>query len=274
MERSEPAGRCHFVPSVLHTPDVERRRFLLGAAPAVLTTVALGAAVAQPTPSADASEPLWTKARRGVGLGTQRVLWSVPAPYVCLTFDDGPDPEITPRTLDVLARYDVPALFMLIGAFAEASPELVDRIVDEGHLLGNHTWTHRALPTLAPEVVRDELARTQDVLLRHVDSVDWFRPPRGELSGVAVQAAAELGCDVLLWGTEELEPLVPGTLAVWHDGLGRRGFLPPGDASREERRRARKAQIDALPEHIEAALDAGAVFTSVTDATATAAPVS
>ena len=252
---------------------MERRRFLLGAAPAVLATKAVGAFVAQPAEHADASEPLWTKARRGVGLGTQRVLWSVPEPFVCLTFDDGPDPEITPRALDVLAAYDVPALFMLIGAFADANPDLVARIVDEGHLIGNHTWSHPSLLTLGPDEVRRELHDTHDVLSRHA-RIDWFRPPRGELSGVALQAAAELGYDVLLWGTEEREPLVPGTLAVWHDGPGRRGFQPPGTPSLEERRTSRRSDIDALPRSIEDALAAGATFTSVTDATATATPVS
>ena len=253
---------------------MERRRFL-ATAPAVLASVGLGAVAARPAPAAGATEePLWTKARRGVGLGTQRVLWSVPPPFVCVTFDDGPDPEITPRTLDVLRAYDVPALFMLIGAFAEANPDLVDRMLDEGHLIGNHTWSHPSLLTLPPDEVRRELHDTHEVLARHTDAIDWFRPPRGELSGVALQAAAELGYDVLLWGTEELEPLVPGTLAVWHDGPGRRGFLPPGTPRLEERRTARRRQIDALPGHIEAALDAGVRFVSVTDATQTAAPLS
>jgi len=240
----------------------------------VLASVGVGALAARPTPSAGAAEPLWTKARRGVGLGTQRVLWSVPEPLVCLTFDDGPDAEITPRALDVLARYDVPALFMLIGAFAEAHPDVVDRILEEGHEVGNHTWSHPSLLTLPPEEVRRELQDTHEVLAHHTDDVVWFRPPRGELSGVALQAAAELGYDVLLWGTEELEPLVPGTLAVWHDGPGRRGFQPPGTPHLEQRRTERRAQIDQLPRAIEAALDAGAVFSSVTDATATAPALS
>jgi peptidoglycan/xylan/chitin deacetylase (PgdA/CDA1 family) len=250
---------------------VERRRFLTSA-PAVLASVGLGAVAARPATAADAADaPLWTKARRGVGLGTQRILWSVPAPYVCLTFDDGPDPEITPMTLEILRRYDVPALFMLVGAFVVQHPAVVEAILADGHLLGNHTWTHDSLLALPPEEVRAQLHDTHDALLRHVDRVDWFRPPRGELSGVALQAAAELGYDVLLWGTEELEPLVPGTLAVWHDGLGHRGVvLPPGNARREERRRRRIGEIEELPAAIEAALERGVRFVSVTDATATA----
>ena len=242
----------------------------------MLASVGLGAVAARPATAAGAAEaPLWTKARRGVGLGTQQILWSVPAPQVCLTFDDGPDPEITPMALEILRRYDVPALFMLVGTFVVRHPDVVEAILAGGHLVGNHTWTHDSLLGLPPDEVRAQLHDTHDALLRHVDRVDWFRPPRGELSGVAIQAAAELGYDVLLWGTEELEPLLPGTLAVWHDGLGKRGVvLPAGHPRREARRQGRIAEIEQLPAFIEAALDAGAVFTSVTDATATATVVS
>ena len=267
-------GRSHFVPFLFHTRRVERRRFL-ATAPAVLASVGLGAVAARPVPPAGADAPLWTKARRGVGLGTQRVVWSVPEPYVCLTFDDGPDPEITPKALAILRRYDVPALFMLVGAFVVQHPDVVEAILADGHLVGNHTWTHDSLLLLPPDEVRRQLHDTHDALARHTDRIDWFRPPRGELSGVALQAAAELGYDVLLWGTEELEALVPGTLAVWHDGLGHRGVvLPPGHPRREERRLGRLREIAQLPAAIEAALDAGAVFTSVTNGTETAAPLS
>lgn len=241
----------------------------------MLASVGLGAIAAQPPSPAGAEAPLWTKARRGVGLGTQRVVWSVPAPSVCLTFDDGPDPEITPKALEILRRYDVPALFMLVGAFVERHPAVVDAILAGGHLVGNHTWSHDSLLVLPPEEVRRQLHDTHHALLRHVDLVEWFRPPRGELSGVALQAAAELGYDVLLWGTEELEPLVPGTVAVWHDGLGHRGVvLPSGHPRREERRAGRLRQVGQLPAAIEDALERGARFVSVTEATATPRPLS
>src|SRR5690242_977360 len=61
---------------------------------------------------------------------------------VCLTFDDGPHPEYTPQILDILKQHSVPATFFVVGQHALANPELVQRIIDEGHDLGNHTNSH------------------------------------------------------------------------------------------------------------------------------------
>ena len=61
---------------------------------------------------------------------------------ISLTFDDGPDPEVTPRVLDVLREEGVKGSFFVIGRIAEKHPELVQKIVDEGHVVGNHTYNH------------------------------------------------------------------------------------------------------------------------------------
>ena len=236
---------------------MDRRRFLRGGATAVLgcgVGAVITAAPAETTPARP-----YTKARRGVGLGTQQVHWSVPEDQVRLTFDDGPYPAVTPTVLDLLDRYRIPATFMLVGTFARQHPDLVRRMVDAGHVIGNHSWTHPDLSTLEPAQVRDELHRTHDELSRFAD-ITLFRPPRGQVSGVVLQATAELGYDVLLWSAEELEPLVPGTLAVWHDGLGRGGLLPEGHPERVARHERRVAQIAQLPAAIEAALDRGLTF--------------
>jgi glycerol-3-phosphate acyltransferase PlsY len=64
---------------------------------------------------------------------------------VALTFDDGPDPAYTPAILDILKEYDIPATFFMVGRHVERYPGLARRIADEGHSLGNHTWSHRRL---------------------------------------------------------------------------------------------------------------------------------
>jgi peptidoglycan/xylan/chitin deacetylase (PgdA/CDA1 family) len=236
---------------------MDRRRFLLGAAPTVLAAGAGAVAVAGP---AGSSPPRpYTKARRGVGLGVQQVLWSAPEGLAALTFDDGPYPAVTPTVLDVLGRYGITGTFMCCGAFAEAEPRLVQQILDRGHHIGNHTWTHRDMSTLEEADARAEIHRTHELLSRFSD-IRFYRPPRGQLSGVSMQAAAELGYDILLWSTEELEPIVSGTVAVWHDGLGRGGFLAEGDPERVQRHERRVSQIAQLPAAIEAALDAGVRF--------------
>ena len=65
-----------------------------------------------------------------------------------LTFDDGPDPESTPALLDLLARHRAKGTFFLVGKRAAKHPALVDRLLAEGHAIGNHSWDHPALPTL------------------------------------------------------------------------------------------------------------------------------
>src|SRR3954469_14747780 len=73
------------------------------------------------------------------------------SPAVALTFDDGPDPDSTPRVLDVLAAHGVPETFFCVGARARRPPELVRRILAEGHALGSHSETHQVteLPSAA-----------------------------------------------------------------------------------------------------------------------------
>ena len=65
---------------------------------------------------------------------------------IALTFDDGPHPQYTPLILDILKEYNVHATFFLIGENAERNPELVRRILREGHEIGNHTYLHKNLP--------------------------------------------------------------------------------------------------------------------------------
>ncbi|HEV2805555.1 MAG TPA: polysaccharide deacetylase family protein [Chthoniobacterales bacterium] len=97
---------------------------------------------------------------------------------VALTFDDGPDPKWTPRILDILKAHDVKAAFFLVGANAEEYPDLVRRIVAEGHEIGNHTYYHPNLALCWPEHVRVELNATQ-LLLETITgrSTTLFRPP-------------------------------------------------------------------------------------------------
>jgi peptidoglycan/xylan/chitin deacetylase (PgdA/CDA1 family) len=101
---------------------------------------------------------------------------------IALTFDDGPDPVTTPTILDVLRDYDIKATFFVIGARAEQHPELVERMVGEGHALGNHTYYHRDLTKLAPESMQRELQDTQAVIDRALgrhSRITLFRPPCG-----------------------------------------------------------------------------------------------
>jgi len=99
---------------------------------------------------------------------------------IALTFDDGPDPSTTPAILDILHNYNIKATFFVVGARAEQHPDLINRIVSEGHTLGNHTYYHRDLTKLSPDQVLEELRGWQAVIDQALGSHfqgTLFRPP-------------------------------------------------------------------------------------------------
>src|SRR6266851_4719530 len=87
-------------------------------------------------------------------------IWRLP-PLVHLTFDDGPDPDRTPRVLDMLAEFQIRATFFCIGNRVARTPQLVRRIDAEGHQIGNHGWDHTSLALRSRHAIRDQLARCQ-----------------------------------------------------------------------------------------------------------------
>ena len=99
---------------------------------------------------------------------------------VSLTFDDGPSPETTPLLMDMLKRYNVPATHFVIGAKAKAHPELVDRMLSQGHTLGNHTMNHDVFIMLkSSKRLGQEIEQCTNVLEAHGVSPLMFRPPVG-----------------------------------------------------------------------------------------------
>lgn len=105
------------------------------------------------------------------------------APTLALTFDDGPHPEHTPRLLDVLARHQLRATFYVIGREAERHPHLIRRIADEGHELGNHTWSHSEPSRTSAQMFLDEITCTDQLLFQLTGRLTTsVRPPKGELS--------------------------------------------------------------------------------------------
>lgn len=118
-------------------------------------------------------------------------------PVAALTFDDGPHPEFTPRLLDLLQRYRVRATFFLVGEAAEARPDLVRRIANEGHAVGNHSWDHPPFVRLRGRARREQLRRCQAAL--GSPAPRWFRPPYGEHTAAVRLDALWYGLDVIGW---------------------------------------------------------------------------
>jgi peptidoglycan/xylan/chitin deacetylase (PgdA/CDA1 family) len=127
---------------------------------------------------------------------------------LAITFDDGPNPAITPKLLDLLDRYNAKATFFLIGRYVRECPDLVKEIIARGHLPGNHTETHPNLFWLTPIQVRVELRLCHDAISNLLGSPPkWFRPPFGLRNPWVIPAARELGYRTVMW------TLLPGD---WH----------------------------------------------------------
>ena len=124
---------------------------------------------------------------------------------LAITFDDGPNPAITPKLLNLLDRHNARATLFLIGRFARECPALVREISARGHEIGNHTQTHPNLFWLAPAQIRDELRRCQDAIASASGAPPkWFRPPWGVRSPWLAAAARALDLRVVMWS------LIPG----------------------------------------------------------------
>lgn len=119
---------------------------------------------------------------------------------LALTFDDGPNPAWTPQLLDLLAANNVRATFFMVGRFAEAEKPLARRVVEAGHLIGNHSWSHPNLARTAAGRVREELRRTSDMLAQITGQpIRYFRPPYGARRPVVLRVAREMNMVPVLW---------------------------------------------------------------------------
>ncbi len=122
---------------------------------------------------------------------------------IALTFDDGPDPRYTPKLLDGLAERDVKVSFFLTGENAEKYPELVERMQKEGHLIGNHTYSHLQLAGNNRDQFRRELVRTNEIIKEITgEEVVYVRPPYGSWDKSFEE---ELNMFPVLWSIDPLD---------------------------------------------------------------------
>lgn len=132
-----------------------------------------------------------------------------------LTFDDGPDPRYTPGILRTLRQYDVRAMFFVCGEMAVDNKDLLREMADDGHVIGNHTWTHPLLPKMTRSAMRAEIERTCEVVEEAVgEPPAWFRAPYGAWNRNAFQLGADLGMEPLAWTVDTLDWTEPGTRTI------------------------------------------------------------
>lgn len=266
---------------------MDRRRFLtlvgLGAAGTAGSGAALRARTQQPAPRSGVQELVATST------GHQRIIWSVDtdSPNVALTFDDGPDPDFTPRILDVLDEHRVKATFFSLGFNAQRHPELLREVVAAGHEVGSHGWRHLNLAEISPAETRREIEHGTGLVEEQAQiPVTVFRPPYGRFNETAVRLLAHRRQDMFVWsvtrgGLAWTQPdqvaahikntTKRGDIIDLHDGIGRGTFHRERHFSKRlvERRRV---EVQALPRILEDAREARFRFTTASELAAKARP--
>lgn len=195
---------------------------------------------------------LWVRTPTAEG-GARAFVFSERA--VALTFDDGPHPANTPAILDILEEYDARATFFVLGEQAERHPEIIARMIDEGHEVAHHTHTHPHVDRLRESSLLREMDDCLTVLEAQGVTPSWYRPPRGKFTARQATFAAERGMKVALWArcfertrfesADELATTLAretqrGEIILAHDGLGDRSMT-----------------VEALPMYLDALGESG-----------------
>lgn len=193
------------------------------------------------------NEPVTSDDRRGAPIGDARlseakrldnpVQKAAGAGRVYLTFDDGPDREWTSQVLDALAAADMHATFFVIGQQAQLAPDLIQRILAEGHAVGNHTYSHRHPWSMSARAARAEV---RDGATALGDIMGYapllYRPPHGRQRPCMLEEAAAQGEHVVMWNLSAIDwgllgraaaiqrrlaHIQPDDVVLMHDGRNR-----------------------------------------------------
>ncbi|UED77233.1 delta-lactam-biosynthetic de-N-acetylase [Brevibacillus sp. DP1.3A] len=118
-----------------------------------------------------------------------------------LTFDNGYENGFTPKILDTLVTKKVPAIFFVTGHFVKEQPELIKRMAQEGHLIGNHSWSHPDMTTVSNQKIKDELTKVSDAVQQVTGQANmrYLRPPRGIFSDRTLAVTKDLGYTNVFW---------------------------------------------------------------------------
>ncbi|MDQ0914177.1 polysaccharide deacetylase family protein [Paenibacillus sp. V4I5] len=125
---------------------------------------------------------------------------------VALTFDDGPDTRFTPKVLDALKASQVKATFFVLGVQANAHPDIIRRIVKEGHVIGNHSYSHANLPKLTADKFQSQIISTESVLQGLIGyAPKLIRPPYGAINEEQVRWIADHHYLIVNWNVDSLD---------------------------------------------------------------------
>lgn len=125
---------------------------------------------------------------------------------IALTFDDGPHPRYTEEILKILAEYDIRATFFIIGVNAEAYPDDLQKIIDAGCEIGNHTYSHARMNRIDATTAKQEILQCEETLYRLTGTRPYlFRPPEGILSDSLKEIVSAMHYNTVLWSIDTLD---------------------------------------------------------------------
>lgn len=185
-----------------------------------------------------------------------------PKPVVALTFDDGPHPRYTRQVLAVLREHHVPAAFFVIGTEAKKHPDILREIASDGHIVGNHSYTHSSLVSLPFGGVQEEIEKTEGVVKEAIgEKPRFFRPPYGDFNLEILDLAFTGGYLPVLWNVDPADWSRRGAnliadRVVSQAGAGSVILLHDGGGNQE-------ATVEALPTIIRALKATGYSFVSI-----------
>ncbi|WP_405877862.1 polysaccharide deacetylase family protein [Streptomyces sp. NBC_01136] len=175
-----------------------------------------------------------------------------------LTFDDGPDPRYTPDILRTLRKHDVRAMFFVCGEMAVDNKDLLAEMADDGHIVGNHTWTHPLLIQLSRSQIRSEIERTCDVIEdAYGERPVWFRAPYGAWNRATFQIGADLGMEPFAWTVDSLDWTTPIPSAGAIAGRVENGAAPGVIVLSHDAGGDRSRSVRALRDYLPVLLDSG-----------------
>ncbi|WP_175822502.1 polysaccharide deacetylase family protein [Burkholderia sp. BCC0419] len=200
--------------------------------------------------------PNWTRLPPGAGR------------RIALTIDDGPDPDVTPRVLDLLDRYDARATFFCIGDLARRHPRWIEAIVARGHAVENHSQRHRHTFSLSgPAALRREIAAAQQTLTDIAGTRPlFFRAPAGLRNPFLEPVLCELGLQLASWTRRGFDTRARDAATVTRRllcGLDARDILLVHDGHAARDARGEPVVLDVLPAVLRAAADAQLHWTTL-----------
>lgn len=196
--------------------EVEVRRAIVAPSPAATTPAPAPAPATTPPPAAGA-EP--AKPEKEAEKKIVYVRCEVKQPVVALTFDDGPHPDFTPRLLDTLKKENIKATFFMVGRCVVSYPNIVKRMVDEGHEVASHSWSHPLLTSLSNASLDSQMKKTHDAIVKACGVAPvLYRPPYGASRLLQRKRIHEqYGYLSILWDVDPLDWQHPRTSQKVHD---------------------------------------------------------